>query len=259
MKSVFGKKELWAIMKRLSLSFIAVFICLIMASSGMASSSGAILSKVKAAESKLTDFRAEMVITEANKKNVSHMGNGYGDILRLEKAVVSFKKPDKIRWDGYAEGIKVTYVQNGYVKLVLASMIKDRENVKNSPGKRQDTLDMGFLSSQLWKDNNVTVLSTDKKGVAKMKFDPKSGGNDKRHDLVWVDTKTLKVIKREKYRGSGEMRTRTVFTEFKTLGGKLPIATESTLYDGDGKKLGSVSYKNLKVNVGLENSLFTIK
>lgn len=217
-----------------------------------------LLGRVKAAEAAVRDFKAEMVIIDANKKNVSGMGEGYAEILRLEKAVVQYKKPNLIRYDGYAEGIKATYIQNGYVKLVLLPMVKQKVNVKDAPGKRQDTLDLGFLSSQLWKDNNVSVISSDNKGILKVKFDPKFGGDDKRRDIVWIDSRTLRVLKREKYRGNGELRIRIAYGGFKMLGGKLPIATKSTMYDPKGGELGTVSYKNLKSNVGLPNSLFSL-
>ncbi len=216
-----------------------------------------ILSRVKAAEASVRDFRADMVIVNANKNNVSGMGEGYAEILRLEKAVIQYKKPDMIRYDGYARGLKATYIQNGYTKLVLLPMVRQKTNEKNNPGKRQDTLDLGFLSSQLWKDNNVSVVSTGSDGVVKLKLDPKFGGQDKRHDMVWVDA-NLNVIKREKYRGSGEMRVRIAYGDFQKLGGKLPIATKSTMYDPQGRELGTVTYKNLKSNVGLSESLFSL-
>ncbi|MDH7602432.1 MAG: hypothetical protein QHI38_09845, partial [Armatimonadota bacterium] len=164
-----------------------------------------ILKKIKAAEASFRDFRAELVIEEANKSAVAGMGERYDEILRLEKAVVCYKKPDKIRYDGYAHGIKVTYIQNGYTKLVIAPMVKQKMNVKNEPGKRQDTLDLGFLSSRLWTDNHVSVVSVERNGVVRLKLVPKFGPRDKRHDLVWVDPKTLRLLRCEHYQGSGEL------------------------------------------------------
>jgi len=35
-------------------------------------------------------------------------------------------------------------------------MIRKLDNLKDAPGKRQDSLDLGFLSSSLWRDNFVT-------------------------------------------------------------------------------------------------------
>jgi len=217
-----------------------------------------ILNKVKAAEAGVRDFRADMVIGEANKKAVSGMGEGYGDFLRLEKGVVSYKKPDKIRYDGYAHGIKAAYIQNGYFKLIIAPMIKQKLNVKNQPGQRQDTLDLGFLSSRLWVDNYVSVVSTGRDGIVKLKFDPKFGDNDKRHDMVWLDPKTLRILKREKYLGGGELRVKNVYTGFAKLGGKLPIAVYSEMFDPKGRSLGTVEYRNLKVNTGLGDALFSL-
>lgn len=225
---------------------------------GADANTASLLARVKSAEASLKDFKADMEITESNKKSVSGMGEGYSDILKLESATVSYKKPDKIRFDGYASGIKAAYIQNGYTKLVLASMLRHREDVKNSPGKRQDSLDMGFLSSRLWTDNQVTLVSTDKQGIMKLKLDPKFGGDDKRHDMVWVDPKTLRVTRREKYRGSGELRIKMVYTSYRQLTNSLPIAATSTMYDNSGALLGTVTYKNLKVNSGLPDSLFSL-
>jgi len=160
--------------------------------------------------------------------------------------------------DGFARGIKASFIQNGYKKLILAAMIRQTEDLRDKPGKRLDTLDFGFLSSRLWVDNTVTVVSTGKNGVVELKLDPKSGGADKRHDNIWVDPKTLRVTKREKYRGSGELRIRYVYSDFQTLAGKLPIATTSTMYGPSGDKLGTVTYRNVKANVGLADSLFSL-
>lgn len=245
-------------MRKLALLMILLLGCALMASSAMAVTSADILARVKAAEAGVIDMKAEMVITSADKGNVSDMGDGYSDILKLQKAVIFYKKPDKFRIDGFARGIKASFVQNGYRKLVLAAMIRQSEDVKNKPGKRFDTLDLGFISSRLWADNTISVVSNGKNGIIQLKLDPKAGGADKRHDNVWVDSKTLRVTKREKYRGNGQMRVRYVYTDFENLAGKLPIATTSTMYNPSGEKLGTVTYKNVQANAGLADSLFSL-
>ena len=245
-------------MKRIAIC-IAIFVLAAMASSAVAVTSSEMLARVKAAESKLGDFQVNMFIEKASKKNVSDMGERYGDILMLDKAVIMYKKPNLFRMDGLAEGIKATYIQNGYTKVFLAAMIKHRDNVKNKPGKRFDSLDLGFLSSQLWVDNHVSVVGNGNGSIVKLKLDPKLGDQDLRHDFVWIEPNTLKMVKREKYRGSGEMRVRTTYRDFQPLTAKLPIATEATMYNSDGKELGVVTYKNLKANSGLKSSLFAVK
>lgn len=237
---------------------LSIILMLLIASCAHAVTAGDILARVKAAEAGVNDMRAEMVIESANKENVSDMGAGYSDILKLEKGVISWKSPDKFRMDGYARGIKASFVQNGYKKLVLAAMIRKTEDLTDKPGKRLDSLDFGFLTSRLWKDNTVTVVSTAKNGIVQLKLDPKSGGPDKRHDFIWIDPRTLRMVKREKYTGDGKMRVRYVYSEFDMLAGKLPIATKSTLYDSNADKLGTVAYTNVKANVGLADSLFSL-
>ncbi len=217
-----------------------------------------ILSRVKAAEAPLKDMKAEMAIVTADKSSISEMGAGYSDVVGLEKGVISYKKPDKFRMDGYARGIKASLVQNGYKKLVLAAMVRKTDDVKNKPGKRFDTLDLGFLSSRLWTDNTVTIVGSPNGSKVQLKLDPKLGGADKRHDNVWIDVATLKVLKREKYRGNGELRIRYVYSDYQILAGKLPIATTSTMFNPSGEKMGTVEYRNVKANVGLSDALFSM-
>lgn len=246
------------VMKKFIVLWVIAATALLVNTAAQAITANDILKKVKAAEVSFRDFRAELVVEEANKKAVAGMGEGYDEILRLEKAVVCYKKPDKIRYDGYARGIKVTYIQNGYTKLIIAPMVKQKVNVKDEPGKRQDTLDLGFLSSRLWTDNHVSVVSVGRDGIVKLKFVPKFGPRDKRHDLVWLDSRTLRMIRHERYRGNGELRVRAVYLEHAKLGSTLPIATKSELFDGKGRSLGTASYRNLEVNIGLSDSLFSL-
>ena len=245
-------------MEKITRTCILALICAVLTCPAWAVTSAEILAKVKAAEAPLKDMKAEMAITSANKGNISDMGAGCTDIVGLEKGIISYKKPDKFRMDGYARGIKASFIQNGYRKLVLAAMIRQTENVKDKPGKRFDTLDIGFLSSRLWTDNNVTIVGSAKGPTVELRMVPKFGSKDKRHDNIWVDVKTLKPLKREKYRGNGEMRIRYVYTDFEMLAGKLPIATTSTMYNPSGEKMGTVTYKNVKTNVGLAESLFSM-
>ncbi len=241
------------------IAIFAAVLAVLAAASDAAVTPAQILDRIKSAESKLQDYKAEMTIVQADKENVSEMGEGYQDILKLEKAVISYKKPDKIRYDGYTMGMKVTYIQNGYTKLVIASMVRHKDDVKSDPGKRQNTLDLGFLSSRLWVENKISLVSAEKTGLLKLKLVPRWGAeNNKRHDLIWVDPKTLRIARREKYRGSGQMRMSVVFSDYSELVKGLPIATTATMFNPKGEKLGTVTYKAIKTNVGLEDSLFSM-
>lgn len=242
---------------------IALFIALVFAASLAAGPAGAItsadiLKKVKAAEASVKDVKAEMAIVSANKGNIADMGAGYTDVIALEKGVISYKKPDKFRMDGYAKGIQASFIQNGYKKLVLAAMIRNTENVKDKPGKRFDSMDIGFLSSRLWEENTVTIVGSAKGPVVELRLVPKSKEKSKRHKNLWIDVNTLKPLKLEKYLGSGKLRIKYTYSDFEMLAGKLPIATISTMYNPSGEKMGTVTYKNVRANVGIPDSLFSM-
>lgn len=217
-----------------------------------------LLARVRAAEAAVRDIRADMVITDANNANIAEMGKNYDDVLLMQSASIYYKRPDKMRFDGSAKNIKVTVIQNGYKRLVLAAMLRKLDDVKDAPGKRQDTLDLGFLSSRLWTDNHVSALAQGKDGVVKLKFDPRFGGPDKRHDIVWVDSATLKVLRREKHSGDGAIRAKYTYSNFVMLAGKLPIATQAKMHNAAGEFLGTVSYRNVRANTGLSDSLFSL-
>lgn len=242
--------------KRISALLIVVML-LGVAVCATAAQDSVYLKKVKAAEAGFRDIKADMVVTNPNKDNVQGMGEGYGDILQLQKATLSFKSPDKLRFDGYAKGVKVVYLQNGYTKLITAAMIRHKKMVKNEPGQRQDTLDIGFLSSRLWTDNTVSVVSN-QAGVVQLKFKPKFGSKDKRCDLVWINGNNLRVIKREKYLADGTMRARYMYSDYMAVGKSLPLARKVAMFDAKGGGLGTISYVNVKINSGLAESLFSL-
>ena len=75
---------------------------------------------------------------------------------------------------------------------------------------------------------------------------------------MWVDPATLKITRRLKFRGNGELRVKNTYSNFTMLAGKLPIATVSKMYNGAGELLGTVKYKNVKANTGLKDSLFSL-
>ncbi|MFQ3550288.1 MAG: hypothetical protein SNJ70_11125 [Armatimonadota bacterium] len=237
------------------LSFFSLLILFLVKHFVQAQTPASILSQVKSAESGVKDFSADLVVSDRNLANIKKFDNAWGEIMKLEKATVAYKFPDKIRFDGFAQGIKASYIQNGYIRQIRASMVKHRENVKSASGKRQDTLDLGFLSSQLWTDNNVSVVSTSK-GITQLRFNPKWDGNDKTHQRVWIN-KDLQIQKLEKYRANGDLLTKVEFTQHSKLGGKLPIGIQAKMYTADGGLMGTTTLRNIKINTGLSDSFFS--
>lgn len=213
-------------------------------------------SKLKKAGAGVKDLTATMVVTEINKGNAADINPAFSEIGQFQKAKVYYKSPDKFRADGVAKGMTVAYATNGNkLQIVVPGLVKRVEDVSAKPGKQRVTLDMGFITDASWKNNNVTYLGSEG-GVAKLNLDPKRD-NTKRHELVWVDEKSLRLVKRQRYNSAGELRAKYIYGDFVTIG-QLPIAREAKIYAPDGDFVGKVNYKDMKANTGLSDSLFTL-
>ncbi len=215
-----------------------------------------LLGRVKKLEAPFADVSFSVKVT-GDKKIIDDQGDKYEEVLNMKNSTIKYKKHNKIRVQGKLQGINVLAVQNGYMRKLAGGIFNVKGDKKNDPGQRQNSLDVGFLSSAIWTDNKVTVVS-EAGGVVKLKVDPIYGGNDKRHDFIWVDTKTLKLVKRERYNGAGELRNMFEYKEYTTLAPNYYMATKSLGYNGKKKYMGTTVYSNVKVNQKLADSLFKI-
>lgn len=212
------------------------------------------------ASASIRDLKGTMVVHPASKSDAKEINKGIIEFLDkgFREAKVSYRRPDKYRAEGKAKGMDITYIMNGDRKQIIAPalMLKRTENLARERAKKQSTLDMGFASDSLWKDNNVRLIN-DSKGVVELQLVPR-GAIGKRKELIWVETKTLKLLKRERYNGEGKLKSRQVFESHKMMG-KMPVATLVKVYSGDGGFAGTIDYKDVTVNSGVRDSLFVIQ
>ena len=233
------------------------FVILILISvslSANAITSNEMLNKVKNLEANFTDFSVTVKGT-GDPGTVKNQGNRYEDILQVKDGTIKYKKHNMIRIDGKIQGLKGIVVQNGYWVKMQIGIMNMKRNQQNDPGKRQNSLDMGMLSSILWKDNKVVIMS-ESNGVAKVKFTPVYGGDEKRCDIVWIDVDSLKLVKREKYNYEGKLKKRFEYKEYKELTSNYYIATKTMAYDEKNKYLATANYSNLKINQKMDDKLF---
>ncbi|MEN6371357.1 MAG: hypothetical protein ABFD64_05015 [Armatimonadota bacterium] len=239
---------------------LAASIAVIMASMANAETSAGLRKRLAVACSSISDLKGNMVVHPASKGEAKEISKGILEFLDhgFRDVSVSYKRPDKFRAQGKAKGVDVTYVLNGNKKQITAPsiMLKKTDDLSRDRAKKQTTLDLGFASDSMWRDNNVKLIA-ESKGIATLQLIPK-GTDDKRKELVWIETKTLKVVKRERYKGDGRLKSRNIYTGHKMIG-KVPVATYVKVYSADGGYAGAVSIKDLRANTGLPNSMFAIK
>ena len=219
--------------------------------------SNEMLNKIKNAETKLNSLEAN-INPVGNKKNLSSYGKQLDLLADVKNGTFKYKKGNRIRIEGKIKNIKVSAIENGYKIKYNIGVLKGTMDKKDEPGKRYSSVDLCFLSSWLWSNNKVTVLSIDSNGICKVKFDPIQGGNEKRYDLIWIDSKTLKMIKREKYNTDGILKLTILYKEWKEFLPGYYIATKYETYNPKKELLGSNIITNIKVNVAMSDNLFSV-
>ena len=241
-------------MKKILLSLVLTIFAL----NCFALTSGEMLNKVKKLESGLVSFEASLN-PQGNKGKLKKMGEKFDLLTDIKNGNVKYKKGNRIRVEGKLQGIKVSAVENGYKIKFNLGPFKGTQDNKEEPGRRYSSVDLCFLSSWLWANNKVTILSTDAKGICKCKFDPIQGGDEKRHDLIWIDSKTLKMVRREKYNTDGILKLIIVYKEWKEMLPGYWVATKYQNYNPQKELIGINQLTNIKVNKPISDDLFVIK
>ena len=239
---------------------LGVVLAIAISTVACAESLESIRKRLASASSRIVDLKGLMVINPSSRSNAAEISKGVLQFVDygFQEITFYYKRPDRFRAEGKAKGIDVTYVLNGSMQQATAPaiMLKKTDDLSDHRGRKQSSLDIGFASDTLWNDNNVTLLSTSN-GVAKLQLVPK-GTRNKLHEWLWLDLKTLKVIKRERYNGKGDLKVRHIYLEHKKIGG-VQIATLVKVQSSDGGYVGSITYENIKANTKLHDSLFAIK
>ncbi len=235
---------------------LAIVVFALSVCSCYAITSDQILAKVKKLEAPFVDVSLSVKVT-GDKNVLAEQEDKFEQVLNLKNSTIKYKKHNKVRVQGKLQGINVLAIQNGYMRRLSGGIYNVKGDKKNDPGQRQNSLDLGMLSSAVWADNKVTVVS-EANGVVMLKVDPIYGGNDKRHDNIWLDVKTLKLVKRERYNGKGELRNLFEYKEYYQVAPGYFMAIKYVGYNGKKKYMGTTTYTNIKVNQKLSDSLFKI-
>jgi outer membrane lipoprotein-sorting protein len=245
---------------RMRLAALSILAALVSAPSLHAETAASLRGRLAAASAPIRDLKGTMIVHPANRSDARQIDKGIIDFLDqgFREANVYYLSPDKYRAQGKAKGIDVTFVINGNRQLITAPslMLKHTENIADKPARKQSTLDLGFASDSLWRDNNVKVVKSTG-GMIAIRIIPK-GSQDNRYDAVVLDASTLKILRRERFDGAGKLKSRNIYANHKFFG-KLPVATEVKVYASDGGLAGTIDFKNITVNTKLSSALFAMK
>jgi outer membrane lipoprotein-sorting protein len=211
---------------------------------------------------KLDDFTAIMRVQQHDDNALRKISKDFGMIYKIKGDIqLRYKEENRMRIDGALGASKATLIVAGEKQIVrIPSLgLSTTDNLGESPGKRKTLLDVGLLS-----EGYLSYTQAVFKGVrpvvgiqcAVFEISYTDKKLDTSHRIVWIDPKTKVVLKREEYSQEGKLNAVFVYKDPKEIapGVWFPSAIEVT--NNQGQKAGTTEYSNVKVNTGLEDSVF---
>jgi outer membrane lipoprotein-sorting protein len=212
--------------------------------------------------SKLDDFTATMKIAQYDEKASLKINKDFGLIYQLKSDVkVRYKEENKYRADARVKTSNLTYILNGTRQHVRWSPpdIKDTRDLGNEPGKRKTLLDVGLISSAYLAYTRAEFKRTqpvDGVNCAVFRISYRDQNLDTSHRLVWIDPTTRVTLKREEYTQEGKLSTTWYYRNPKQVAPGIWFPSRIEVYNNEGQKAGTTLYTDVKVNQGLDDSIF---
>lgn len=226
---------------------------------GMANAAD-IRGEIRDATKNFKDITLTANVVYGNKKELEKIGKDFPKSYDAKTTTVKYKAPDKMRVDGKIGMVGISIIMNGKYKLyrVPSLHIGKKEDCTNEPHQLQGDLDIGIVTEQLWRDYIVTNTDAVKGAdgtVYKIVF-VRSNSKEKKN-VCYVEPKTCKLLKLEKYESDGSLKSRYIFSKHKYVDSVwVPMRIE--VYNRDNKLAGATEYSNVRVNAGIDDSVFKI-
>jgi len=212
---------------------------------------------------KLDDFTATMTVVKANQRELSKISPDFGLLYRFKSVLMRYKEPNKVRIEGSVEGAKGVYVLNGSIQFVSFPKlgIRTRRDFGKSPGKRKSLMDVGLISDFYLSYVNAKFLregTVDGVPVAVFDMTYKDRDEDTSHHIIYVDPKTRVVLKRESYSQEGKLQAIYYYRDLQEVRPGIWFPTRIEAQNTDRVVAGVTAYQNIRVNVGLADSIFQL-
>lgn len=214
---------------------------------------------------KLDDFQATMQVVSVDARELSKISKDAASINqvleRLGNVKMRYKEPNMVRIEGTKEGTKATYIINGTVQYAGLNGVKTKRNFGNEPGKRKSLMDVGLISEYYLTYTNAKFLregTVEGKPVAIFEMRYKPQFNDTSHHVVYIDPKTKVVLKRDSYTQEGKLQAVYLYKNVQQVAPGIWFPTRIEAKNTDNVVAGVTGYRDIKVNVGIADSVFQL-
>lgn len=197
---------------------------------------------------------------KGNERELKKISSEFAQSYKFSFMKAKVKEPFMVRLESNVEGTELLYVLNNGRRLYRIPKlgIGKVENVSNAPGKQQTVLDFGILTPSLFETLwDATFVRNDRE-TGDYVFDltykhPRY--NDTTRQRIWVDPQKKIVAKRVWFAQDGHEMATFQYVKAQEQDG-VWYPTEAIVNNVDGKLAGITSYTNMKINVGLPDTLF---
>jgi outer membrane lipoprotein-sorting protein len=210
--------------------------------------------QAREASANFKDITLTCKVAYSNLRELKKISKDFSNNYDLKSTTVRYKYRDKMRVDGKLGIMNVRMIINGDIKAFIVPPYKQKENIKDKPHKRQTELDLGVFTDSLWSDYIVTSVGADD-GMYKIVF-VRSNARSK-NLACWVDCRTLKLLKMERYESDGSMKAKYVYSNHKEYHG-IWVPQRIDVYNEDNKLSATTVYEKISVNSGIPDSEFEI-
>lgn len=212
--------------------------------------------------SNLDDFTATMHIVQHDDRAGEKINKDFGLIYKLHGDIlVHYKDENRLRLDGKLGASKVTFIVNETKQYVRfpALGLRTTNDLGQSPGKRKTLLDVGLLSKGYLAYTEAQFMGPRPiAGVtcALFKVSYRNKDLDTSFRLVWIDPKTKVTLKREEHGQTGKLVATFYYRDPTEVAPGIWFPSRIEALNNEGQKAGETAYQDVKINTGIEDSIF---
>jgi len=233
------------------------FVTLVLASVSRATRSKPEPTYAEMATSAVSDLQGTVTVTKAVPAELRKINRDFALAYQLRSFVMRFKQPDKLRMEG-----KIGfYIVNGPLRYYSVPQLglKKKDDMGASPGKRYSLLEVGLISkNELAATEGKYLREETVDGASAHVFDVTYRGDDSTRYKLWVDPKTHVIMKREWFDGSGTLKATFRYQDVTEVKPGVWFPSKIEIKNIDGAVAGVTSCSEIKINQGMDDSIFQI-
>lgn len=222
-----------------------------------------IINKVEKSYGRLDDMRAELHVAYSNQEELKKISEDFARSFGFKKIAIAYKAPDKMRYESnHISYAKVVVITTGFKKIVgIPSLhLHRRINLDHDDlGKKQYPVDFGLASGDMWTDWKTSYLgieSVDGHPCYVLKLVNNRSKKHESHMKIWIDKSICVPRRLDKVRYEGDLKSSTLYKDFKLVNGKVMIPYRIEIHSPNGKLAGVLEYDKVNINVNIPESQF---